>query len=190
MSHSLQGKLLIAMPALSEPTFAASVIYLCAHSDQGAMGFIINKPLQGTTFLDLADQINLAKAKEETVQDLALRPVLMGGPVEQQRGFVLHSSDYENANSLKVTRHVAVTSTLDILQDLAMGQGPQRFALALGYSGWSPGQLENEIKHNGWLHADANSDFIFHSDLSGMHGRALKYIGVDPAFLSSEAGHA
>jgi putative transcriptional regulator len=190
MSLSLQGKLLIAMPTLTESTFASSVIYMCAHSDQGAMGFIINKALSGMNFLDLADQVELIKASEDTLQALAGKPVLMGGPVDQQRGFVLHSTDYESANSLKVTRHIAVTSTLDVLQDLAFGRGPNLFSLALGYSSWSPGQLENEIKHNGWLHADTNSDFVFHSDLETMHERGLRSIGIDPAFLSAEAGHA
>ncbi len=190
MSLSLQGKLLISMPALTEPTFASSVIYVCAHSNQGAMGFIINKAIQGMTFLDVADQVELSKASDVTLQSLANRPVLMGGPVDQKRGFVLHSTDYVTANSLKVSRQISVTSTLDVLQDLAMGRGPARHALALGYAGWSPGQLENELKHNGWLHSDANMDFIFQSDLGGMHGQALRNMGVDPAFLSAEAGHA
>lgn len=190
MDTSLQGKLLIAMPSLAEPVFAGSVITLCAHSEEGAMGLIVNKPLAGMSFLDLADQIDLTRLPPERAEKLSQVPVFMGGPVEQQRGFVLHSPDFKGEHTLAINPQIAVTSTLDILQHLADGTGPSRFLLALGYSGWSPGQLENEILHNGWLHCDYGQDLVFSAESSGKHARALETIGVDPSMLSAAAGHA
>ena len=182
--------MLIAMPALTDATFSSSVIVMCAHSADGAMGIIINKTLPGMSFLDLADQLKMDSLAEEQAQRLSQVPVHLGGPVEQQRGFVLHTSDYEGVHTLRVTDNLAVTSTLDILQSLAQGQGPQHYLLALGYSGWSPGQLENEIVHNGWLHCDLDSELIFSGDHAAKHARAMGLIGIDPANLSAMSGHA
>ncbi len=190
MDSYLQGKLLIAMPSLSEPVFSASVIVLCAHSAEGAMGVIVNKPLAGMSFLDLADQIDLSKLPQERAEKLSQVPVYMGGPVEQQRGFVLHSPDYTGEHTLQINSQVSVTSTLDILQHLADGKGPKRFLLALGYSGWSPGQLENEILHNGWLHCDFGKELVFSNDFAAKHTRAMETLGIDPSKLSAAAGHA
>ena len=190
MNHYLQGKMLIAMPGLVETTFAGSVVYLCAHSAEGAMGLIINKPMADMNFMELAGRIDLAKTPPEIAESLSQMPVHLGGPVEQQRGFVLHSGEYDGGDgSVRVNRDFALTATIDILQDMARGKGPSRALLALGYSGWSPGQLESEIKHNGWLHCEASSRIIFANDAGAKYKLALKQLGVDPAMLSSTAGH-
>lgn len=189
MDMSLQSKLLIAMPSLAEPVFSSSVIVLCAHSSEGAMGLIVNKPLSGMSFLDLADQVDMSKLSAEKAEMLSQTPVYMGGPVDQQRGFVLHSPDFEGEHTLQINGEICVTSTLDILQHLAEGNGPRQFLLTLGYSGWSPGQLENEILHNGWLHGDFDQDLVFSKDFAGKHARAMQTIGVDPSKLSAAAGH-
>jgi putative transcriptional regulator len=190
MENSLQGKMLIAMPSLKEPIFSTSVIVLCAHSTEGAMGIMVNKPLNGMSFMDLADEINLDQLPPERAEKLSQVPVHMGGPVEQQRGFVLHSPDYAGEHTLQITGQISVTSTLDIMQHLSTGKGPKRFLLALGYSGWSPGQLENEILCNGWLHCDFDKDLVFSGDFAAKHIRAMGTIGIDPAKLSAAAGHA
>ena len=191
MKTSLQGKLLIAMPGLIESTFAGSVVYLCAHSAEGAMGLMINKPMPDMNFMELANRIDLSKTPEHVAELLLQKPVHLGGPVEQQRGFVLHSTDYEGGEgSIKVNGDFALTATIDILQDMALGTGPARSLLALGYAGWSPGQLENEIKHNGWLHCDATPHLVFSDDAATVYHRAMGSLGIDPAMLSTTAGHA
>jgi putative transcriptional regulator len=191
MMTSLKGKLLIAMPSMEDSTFSRSVVFLCAHSPEGAMGLIINKPMPGLNFMELADRLDFSQTTETLRDQLEQTPILMGGPVEQHRGFVLHSPDYANDdNSLDVMSDYKLTATIDILQDMAKGQGPVQRVLALGYSGWSPGQLENEILHNGWLHCDADADLVFSPDWPGKHKRALAKLGIDPRLLSSEAGHS
>jgi putative transcriptional regulator len=191
MDMNLTGKILIAMPALEEPTFAHSVIFLCAHSRDGAMGLIINKPMAGMSFMELADRIDLSKTPSRIAERLMQMPVLTGGPVEQQRGFVLHSTEYPGGDgSLKVSDHFALTATTDILNDMAHGRGPARCLLALGYAGWSPGQLENEILHNGWLHGDAMPELVFSESHTDKYHTAMKQLGIDPRMLSASAGHA
>lgn len=191
MITNLTGKLLIAMPSMMDSTFGESVVFLCAHSAEGAMGLIINKPMPGLNFLELADQLDLSKVPEDMQEKLQQTPLLMGGPVEQHRGFVLHSADYKvEASSLEVTAAFKLSATTDILQAIAMGKGPLQTVLALGYAGWSPGQLENEILHNGWLHCDADADLVFSPDWPNKHRRAMAKIGIDPRMLSSSAGHA
>ena len=191
MHVSLQGKLLIAMPGLVESTFASSVIFLCAHSPEGAMGLIINKPMADMSFMDMAGRINLAKTPNHVAERLMQMPVFMGGPVEQQRGFVLHGRDYDKGEGLlTINEQFAMSATIDILQDMALGQGPANALLALGYAGWSPGQLENELLHNGWLHCDAENALVFESDPTSIHRLAMAQLGVDLAQLSSSAGHA
>jgi putative transcriptional regulator len=190
MTTSLKGKLLISMPSMEDTTFSESVVFLCSHSADGALGLIINKPMPGVSFMELADKLDLSKTPEDTRIRLEETPILMGGPVDQHRGFVLHSSDYAaGEGSMDVMSGFKLTATLDVLQDMAKGKGPSQSALALGYSGWSPGQLENEILRNGWLHCDADADLVFSPDWPSKHKRALAKLGIDPRMLSTEAGH-
>ena len=189
----LDGQMLIAMPSMGDDRFARSVIYVCAHSTEGAMGIIVNQPAAHISFPDLLVQLDVIPAA-----DLIQLPsraggvkVLKGGPVDTQRGFVLHSSDFFIENStLPIDEGVCLTATLDILKAIARGDGPRSAILALGYAGWAPGQLENEIQHNGWLHCAADSELIFGQDTGGKYEKALKKIGIDLGMLSSEAGHA
>jgi putative transcriptional regulator len=191
MDMNLTGKLLIAMPSLQEPTFAHSVVFLCAHSRDGAMGLIVNKPMPGMSFMELADRVDLSKTPARIAENLMQMPVLTGGPVEQQRGFVLHSTEYPGGEgSLKVNDYFALTATTDILTDMAQGHGPARCLLALGYAGWSPGQLESEILHNGWLHGDAAPELVFSESHETKYHTAMKLLGIDPRMLSASAGHA
>lgn len=188
----LDGQLLIAMPSMGDARFAHSVIYLCAHSEQGAMGLIINKTAPLMCFGDLIGQLDLLP--DETVEpppELMEMPVLFGGPVEQGRGFVLHTSDYFTPDSsLPVSDSISLTATLDILRAMAKGEGPQRAVLALGYAGWAPGQLESEIQHNGWLTCAADEDLLFGLDFDARYAAALRKLKIDPGMLSSNAGHA
>lgn len=180
----LAGQLLIAMPTLVAPPFARTVIYLCAHNDQGAMGLVVNKPLSSIDFPTLLDQLGIPHGDL-----LGSTRVQFGGPVESGRGFVLHSTDYR-AEKTVVVGEVAVTSTLEVLQAIAGGTGPSRHLLALGYAGWSAGQLDAEIQANGWLNVPCDSDILFGEDLSVKWERAIAKLGIDPMMLSGEAGHA
>ena len=180
----LAGQLLIAMPTLIAPPFARTVIYLCAHNDQGAMGLVINKPLSSIDFPTLLDQLGIPHGDL-----LGSTRVQFGGPVESGRGFVLHSTDYR-AEKTVVVGEVAVTSTLEVLQAIASGAGPSRHLLALGYAGWAAGQLDAEIQANGWLTVPCDSDILFGDDLSVKWERAIAKLGIDPMMLSGEAGHA
>lgn len=187
----LDGQMLIAMPAMSDERFMRSLIYVCAHSSEGAMGIVVNQAAQNIKFPDLLVQLEVIPAKEriELPESLDVR-VLKGGPVETGRGFVLHSADFFIENStLPIDEGVCLTATLDILKAIAHGSGPASAVLALGYAGWAPGQLEQEIQENGWLHCAADSDLIF-GDIEGKYERALRKLGVDPGMLSSDAGHA
>jgi putative transcriptional regulator len=189
----LDGQMLIAMPTMGDDRFARSVIYICAHSSEGAMGIIVNQPAANISFADLLVQLDVV-GKSDLIQ---LPPaaggvkVLKGGPVETSRGFVLHSNDFFIENStLPIDDGICLTATLDILKAIAHGKGPHNAVLALGYAGWAPGQLENEINANGWLHCAADVDLVFGQDVEGKYTRALKKIGIDLGMLSSEAGHA
>ena len=188
----LDGQLLIAMPGMSDPRFERSVIYMCAHSEQGAMGIIINKTTPMMSFGDLLSQLDITAGDNmEPPPELMEMPVLFGGPVEQGRGFVLHTSDYFTADSsLPVAENIALTATVDILRAMARGEGPERAVLALGYAGWAPGQLENEIQHNGWLTCQADEELIFGLDFDARYLAALRKLKIDPAMLSSDSGHA
>ena len=188
----LDGQLLIAMPGMSDPRFDRSVIYMCAHSEQGAMGIIINKTTPMMSFGDLLSQLDItADDNLAPPQELMEMPVLFGGPVEQGRGFVLHTNDYFTADSsLPVAENIALTATVDILRAMARGEGPQRAVLALGYAGWAPGQLENEIQHNGWLTCQADEELVFGVSFEDRYVAALRKLRIDPAMLSSDAGHA
>ncbi len=183
---SLEGKLLIAMPGMGDPRFEHSVIFLCAHSDDGALGLIVNKPTPELTFSSLLDQLGLNSDKSS--RDIRVH---FGGPVENARGFVLHSGDYDsNDATLEVNDTFGMTTTIDVLEELARGEGPNSALLALGYSGWGPGQLEGEIMQNGWLTCDASSELVFNGDDESKWSAALATLGVDPLTLSAEAGRA
>jgi putative transcriptional regulator len=189
----LDGQMLIAMPAMSDERFARTVIYVCAHSTEGAMGIIVNQPAQNIKFPDLLVQLEVIPATERIQLPTQAEDVkvLKGGPVETGRGFVLHSADFFIENStLPIDEGICLTATLDILKAIARGNGPVNAILALGYAGWAPGQLEEEIQQNGWLHCDADPELIFGSDVGGKYEKALRKIGIDLGMLSSEAGHA
>ena len=190
---SLEGQFLIAMPSLREGPFARAVVYMCAHREDGAMGIIINQRAEEVDFGRLLVQLDIVPdpgsirsgGRAEDVR------VLRGGPVETGRGFVLHSSDYgANDSTVKIADDVCMTATIDILRAIAKGTGPARAVLALGYSGWSSGQLESEILANGWLTCPADPRLIFDADYDHKYDRALAMLGVNEGMLSSDAGHA
>jgi putative transcriptional regulator len=184
--QSLRGKLLIAMPAMADPRFAHSVIYMCVHTPQGAMGLIVNKPTPEVRMTDLLEQLGIAP--QQGMRDIRVH---FGGPVEQARGFVLHSSDYSAGEAtLLVDESTAMTATLDVLEQIAKGSGPQFSMFALGYAGWGPGQLEGEIARNGWLSCAPRSDIVFGRANEHKWSAALKSMGVDPLGLSPMSGRA
>jgi len=184
-SGYLVGQLLIAMPQMQDPRFERTVIYLCAHTEDGAMGLVINKLLDEVTFPDLLEQLNI-----DTGIDEDMIRVHFGGPVEAGRGFVLHSVDYMQESTLVVTDQFGMTATIDILKAIAEGDGPRRSLLALGYAGWGPGQLEDEIQRNGWLCVQADEALIFGPSLNDRWQQAMAKLGIDINMLSGEAGHA
>lgn len=182
----LAGQILIAMPGMADPRFDRSVILICAHSDEGAMGLIINKPMEDLSFSTLLEQLGIPRALHG--RDIRVQ---FGGPVERGRGFVLHSPDWEASGStLSVPGGYGMTATLDILQALAQGGGPDKALLALGYSGWGPGQLESEIARNDWLTCEASAGLVFAADDGGKWSAALRGMGIDPLTLSAAAGRA
>ncbi|RDJ23638.1 YqgE/AlgH family protein [Bosea caraganae] len=189
----LDGQCLIAMPGMADTRFNRSVVYVCAHSEDGAMGIIVNKPAPDTKFPDLLVQLDVIPSDGliRLPSQAEKMQVLRGGPVETKRGFVLHSADFflESA-TLPIDNGICLTATLDILRAIAIGSGPENAVLALGYAGWAAGQLESEIQSNGWLHCAADHDLLFDAGIDTKYNRALHKIGIDPAFLSSEAGHA
>jgi putative transcriptional regulator len=189
----LDGQMLIAMPSMRDERFARSLIYVCAHSPEGAMGIVVNQPAANINFPDLLVQLEVIPAVDliQLPPSAGTVKVLKGGPVETGRGFVLHSSDFFIENStLPIDDGVCLTATLDILKAIARGDGPESAVLALGYAGWAPGQLETEIQANGWLHCTADPELIFGPDTDAKYERALKKIGIDLGMLSSESGHA
>ncbi len=184
-SPYLTGQLLIAMPGMRDERFSRSVIYMCAHTDEGAMGLVLNQIIDSLTFNQLLGQLGIDEAKSRS--DV---PVHFGGPVESGRGFVLHTSDYKQDATLEVDKEIGLTATIDILKAIARGRGPHRSLLALGYAGWGPGQLDSEIRQNGWLQVPADSQIIFDPEHDSKWERAISKLGVDPRMLSDEAGHA
>lgn len=183
---SLDGKLLIAMPGMGDPRFEKSVVFMCSHSEDGALGLIVNKPSREIRFQNLLEQLGLEVGDRQ--RDIRVH---FGGPVENERGFVLHSSDYmAEAATLPVGDKFGMTATMDVLEELASGAGPSSAILALGYSGWGPGQLESEILQNGWLTCDASPTLVFGTEDDAKWEAALNSLGVDPLSLSSTAGHA
>lgn len=187
----LNGHLLIAMPGMEDERFSRSVIYICAHSDEGAMGLVLNKP-QDMVFPDLLIQLGIINSAQAShLPELAKTiPVRDGGPVERARGFVLHSDDYACQATIPVTNEICLTSTTDVLKAMSMGKGPQKAIVTLGYAGWGAGQLESEISANGWLTSPVDAGFLFADGLDNKYQQSLLRIGVDPAFLVAQAGHA
>ena len=189
----LDGQMLIAMPTMRDERFVRSLIYVCAHSSEGAMGIVVNQPAENIKFPDLLVQLDIIKKADQIKlpENAETMKVLKGGPVETGRGFVLHSSDFFIQDAtLRIDHDICLTATIDILKAIARGTGPKHAILALGYAGWAAGQLESEIQDNGWLHCDADSDLIFGGDVEEKYARALRKIGIDPGMLSNEAGHA
>ena len=182
----LEGKLLIALPGMTDERFAQTVIYMCAHSAKGAMGIVINKPIPGLSFSEVLKQLQI-----DTKPLIGEFPILYGGPVETGRGFVLHSGDYEGSDStLPVSEDISLTATLDILRALAEGRGPKQALFALGYAGWAPGQVETEFQRNGWLHCKADPSLVFGVDPEAKWRTALQRLGIGPSGLVADAGRA
>ena len=192
-ANYLDGKFLIAMPALDDGEFARSVIYMCAHSAEGAMGLVINKPLDHLSFPDLLVQLEIIPDEKRIrlpSEARAMR-VHQGGPVDTGRGFVLHTSDFHlDASTLPISEELSLTATVEILKAIAEGRGPEHSLLTLGYAGWAPGQLESEIQDNGWLITDSDPDIIFSAADGERYRRALATLGVDLAALSPVSGRA
>ena len=184
-NNYLSGQLLIAMPSMADPRFERSVIYICAHNSDGAMGLLVNRPFESLSFSELLGQLEI-----DLNDEMSPVRVMFGGPVEQERGFVLHSPDYLQDASLVVDENVVLTATVEVLQAIADGIGPKNYLLALGYAGWDAGQLDSEIKNNGWLSVGSDHDLIFGSDSESKWLNAMTKIGIDPHMLSDDAGHA
>jgi len=181
----LTGQLLIAMPSLSDPRLAQAVIYMCAHTDEGAMGILLNRPLEQPSFDDLLQQLQI-----EPLPPARRIRLHVGGPVDNGRGFVLHTADWTGEGSLVVDERLALTASLDVLTAIATGGGPRQGLLALGYVGWGPRQLDEEIQHNSWLSAPADEGLLFDPDHETKWRRALAKLRIDPLLLSDAAGHA
>ncbi|MGV1761178.1 MULTISPECIES: YqgE/AlgH family protein [Rhizobium] len=186
----LDGQFVIAMPGMEDRNFNRTVIYICAHSDAGAMGFVINRA-QKLTFTDVLLHLEMVKDDDAIVLPAAARdfPIQTGGPVESGRGFVLHSDDYISDSSIPVSDDISLTATLDIVRAISKGSGPKRATMLLGYAGWGAGQLEAEIGNNGWLNCPAEEALIFDRCLDDKYERALALMGINPAMLSPHAGH-
>jgi len=187
----LRGYFLAAMPDMSDERFFRSVIYICSHSPEGAMGFILNRP-HTSRFLDLVVQLELVDSvEEERLPGFVFNQMIRyGGPVEPGRGFVLHSDDYIGATTTRVGEGIGLTSTVDILRLLAQAKGPCHALIALGYAGWTSGQLDREIAANGWLVAPATPELVFNDDIETLYERVLTSIGVDLSRFVSDAGHS
>jgi putative transcriptional regulator len=181
----LTGQLLIAMPTMADPHFQQTLIYLCAHTPEGAMGLVLNRPIVKPTFDDLLAQLHL-----EPLPPVRKIKLCAGGPVENARGFVLHTADWTGEGSLKVDTSMALTASLDVLKVIAEGGGPRECVLALGYAGWGPGQLDQEIRQNAWLSVSADETLLFDGEHDTKWRRALAKLHVDPLLLSGTAGHA
>lgn len=185
--HSLQGQFLLAMPSMGDPRFLRSVVYMVAHDSEGAMGFIINKRAEGLSLGDILKDMPEAVAKTGLVN----LPVYVGGPVQNDRGFVLHTSDYEKThNTLSQELPIALTQSADVLVDAAHGRGPEKMRLFLGYAGWGPGQIEGELQDNAWLVCDANIAEIFTSQSDDLYEKCVAAMGIDLGLLSNEGGEA
>lgn len=181
----LTGQILIAMPAMGDPRFTQAVIYLCDHSAKGAMGIVVNRPLENPSFEDLLRQLSI-----DPIPPARSIRLCNGGPVDNARGFVLHSADWTGEGSLRVDEGFALTASLDILKAIAGGGGPKQGVLALGYAGWGPGQLDIEMQQNAWLSAPADAAVVFDAEHETKWRRALATLRIDPLLLSNVAGRA
>jgi putative transcriptional regulator len=186
---SLTGKILLAMPGMGDPRFHHAVIFMCAHDANGAMGLVINHTLPGMEFRDLLEQLKIASDIRVDINALRI-PVLSGGPVEGARGFLLHSSEFKQPDTVSIDPHYSITGTTDALRDVAAGKGPQRLLFILGYAGWGAGQLEAEIQENAWLVMEADPEIIFNAPADDKWQRAFEKLGFDPGRLSQAAGRA
>jgi len=185
---NLANHFLIAMPAMQDPIFGGTVVYVCEHNENGVLGIVINKPTDMTMEV-LFDRIDLKLAAGSDTP-IIHEPIMFGGPVQDDRGFVLHTPGARYSSSLTVTDEVAFTTSIDVLEAVAKGDGPERMLVSIGYSGWSPGQLEDEIGRNGWLTVGASADILFDFPIEQRYVAAIKLLGIDPLMLASEAGHA
>ena len=183
----LAGKLIIAMPTMSDPRFKRSVVCICAHNEDGAIGIIINKIIESLSFSKIIKQLRLKKNKVK--RDYS-EPIYFGGPVETERGFILHTADYFSENSTPINTQISMTASTEILQALIDGNGPNKSIVALGYAGWGPGQLDTEIQSNAWLSVESDLELVFSAKTAEKWDMALEKIGVNPALLSTEAGRA
>lgn len=190
-SGQFEGKFLVAMPSLSASFFAQTVIYVCAHNDEGAMGFVVNKP-RGMTFGDLCEQTEVFSGHDapRIANSVAHTPIGHGGPVDEHRGFVLHTADYCGDSTIPISESVFLTSTTHVLRMIASGKGPDRCAISLGYSGWGPGQLENEMMDNSWLTLEADPGLVFDLDHETKYERLLRAAGISTAHFVADCGHA
>ena len=188
---NLTNQFLIAMPGMGDGTFAGTVVYMCEHTDKGALGLVINKPID-ITLKSLFEKVELSLDRD----DLAELPVYFGGPVQTERGFVLHeplsdeSGDSPYNSSLRIAGGLEMTTSKDVLEAISSGAGPKKVLVTLGYSGWGAGQLEEEMSRNGWINVDAEPGIIFDTPVSQRYGKALSLLGIDASMLSSDAGHA
>lgn len=189
---NMEGQFLVAMPNMGDTRFENTIIFICAHSDEGAMGFIVNKAMPQPATGEFLARLGVVSDAEigSLPENLANSELATGGPVEPGRGFVLHSPDYASSSTLVVNEEVCLTATLEILRDLAVGRGPEKFFLALGYSGWGAGQLEDEISANGWLTCKHDSDIIYDPDHAMKYSRVMNSMGIDPMLISQDTGHA
>lgn len=182
----MTGRLLIATPQVGDARFAKSVIYICVHNEDGAMGLVINRHVDFITFSQLLGELHL----ENKDADDKKVPIHYGGPVEANRGFVLHSSDYSHDSTLQINRDYGLSATLETLDSIAQGKGPSKCILALGYAGWGPGQLDEELHQNGWVSVPADPKIIFETDVHQKWNAAFKRLGFDVNMLSEDIGHA
>ena len=190
---NLTNQFLIAMPGMGDGTFAGTVIYLCEHTEKGALGLVINKPID-ITLKNLFEKVELSLDRE----DLAAAPVYFGGPVQTERGFVLHEPIGDDGgegsgpynSSLKIQGGLEMTTSKDVLEAISSGAGPKKVLVTLGYSGWAAGQLEDEISNNGWINVEAEPGIIFDTPVAERYDKALSLLGIDASMLSSDAGHA
>jgi putative transcriptional regulator len=185
---NLANHFLIAMPSMQDPIFGGTVVYICEHNDKGVLGVVINKPTDMTMEV-LFERIDL-KLADGLRSSVVNEPIMFGGPVQDDRGFVLHTPGGRYSSSLMVTDDVAFTTSIDVLEAVANGEGPQRMLVSIGYAGWSPGQLEEEISRNGWLTVDADARVLFDLPIEERYVAAIRLLGIDPLMLASEAGHA
>lgn len=186
----LKGQCLIAMPGMEDPRFSRAVILVCSHHSGGALGFVLNQPVLQPSFDDILEELNLQEGLAPADADRPVVPVFRGGPVEQGRGFVVHSPDYGGSSTTRVSDFACVSSTLDVLKKLASPEPPVDSIMLLGYSGWSGGQLEEEIAQNGWLTVPATAKLLFHTHHEMQYDTALSDLGISEAALSASAGHA